>query len=415
MTEPDAASPLHGIKVVDLTRVMTGPYATMMLGDLGADVVKVELPGKGDDTRMWGPPFVQGEASYFLTVNRNKRSIAIDLKSEGGQEVLWRLIEEADVLVENFSPGTMDRLGFGYEAAQERNPSLIYASISGFGQTGPSRSRTAYDLIVQGMSGMMSVTGEEGGMPTKLGIPIADIAAGMFAAYAIAGALYGRERDPERRGHRVDTSMLGGQVALLTYQAGILFTTGQTPTMLGNRHPIITPYDTFATADGFVNIAVGNDAIWARFCAALETPEARDDPRFRTNADRCEHREAVYALVNAAFGWRTTSDVVTLLDGAAVPCGPIHDVGEVIADPQVADQHLVRTAPHATLGEVQVTGMPYHFDDAAPEIRHGPPVLGEHSIEVLRDLGYAEEDVQALLESGAIAGPAGGPATHSGA
>jgi crotonobetainyl-CoA:carnitine CoA-transferase CaiB-like acyl-CoA transferase len=405
MTESNAAAPLSGIKVVDLTRVMTGPYCTMMLGDLGADVIKVELPGKGDDTRLWGPPFVQGEASYFLTVNRNKRSLALDLKSPGGQEILWKLIEEADVLVENFSPGTIDRLGFGFEAVHARNPSLIFASISGFGQTGPSRSRTAYDLIVQGMSGMMSVTGEEGGMPTKLGIPIADIAAGMFAAYAIAGALYGRERDPERLGHRVDTSMLGGQVALLTYQAGILFTTGQTPTMLGNRHPIITPYDTFPTADGFVNIAVGNDAIWARFCKALGLEEARDDPRFRTNADRCQYREVLYPILIAALGNHTTAYLVELLDGAAVPCGPIYDVAEVIADPQLEDQHLVRTIPHATLGEVQVTGMPYHFDNAPPEIRHGPPVLGEHTSAILAELGYSDDDIATMIEIGAVAGP----------
>jgi len=397
------AAPLHGITVIDLTRVMTGPYATMMLGDLGANVIKVELPGKGDDTRLWGPPFVEGEASYFLTVNRNKRSIAIDLKSEGGQEVLWRLIESADVLVENFSPGTIDRLGFGYETVHERNPSLLFASISGFGQTGPGRSRTAYDLIVQGMSGIMSVTGEEGGMPTKLGVPIADIAAGMFAAYAIASALYGRERDPERRGHRIDTSMLGGQVALLTYQAGILFTTGQTPTLLGNRHPIITPYDTFPTADGFVNIAVGNDAIWARFCNALGLESEREDPRFRTNADRSAHRLDLYAILERVFGGYTTSELVTILDGAAVPCGPIYDVAEVMADPQTADQHLRRTAPHTTLGEIEVTGMPYHFDAAAPEIRYGPPILGEHSGTILRELGFAAEDIETLFATGAIA------------
>ena len=405
MTEPNPAAPLSGLKVVDLTRVMTGPYATMMLGDLGADVIKVELPGKGDDTRQWGPPFVGDEASYFLTVNRNKRSIAIDLKSVDGREILWRLIGEADVLVENFSPGTIARLGFGFEVVHARNPSLIFASISGFGQTGPSRSRTAYDLIVQGMSGMMSVTGEEGGMPTKLGIPIADIAAGMFAAYAIAGALYGRERDPERLGHRVDTSMLGGQVALLTYQAGILFATGQTPTMLGNRHPIITPYDTFPTADGYVNIAVGNDAIWTRFCGGLGLEGIRDDARFRTNADRCEHRVALYEILYDALGALTTKDVVEILDWAAVPCGPIHDVAEVVADPQVEDQDLVRTAPHATIGEVQMTGMPYRFDDAAPQIRHGPPVLSEHTMEIVAELGFTVEEIDEFVRSGAIGAP----------
>jgi crotonobetainyl-CoA:carnitine CoA-transferase CaiB-like acyl-CoA transferase len=384
MTAFDPAAPLKGITVIDLTRVMTGPYATMMLGDLGADVIKIEQPGKGDDTRLWGPPFVQGEASYFLTVNR---SIALNLKSDGGRDVLWKLIESADVLVENFSPGTMDRLGFGFDAVHERNPSLVYASISGFGQTGPSRSRTAYDLIVQGMSGMMSVTGEEGGMPTKLGIPIADIAAGMFSAYAIAGALYGRERDPEHLGHKVDTSMLGGQVALLTYQAGIYFTTGQTPAMLGNRHPIITPYDTFPTADGYVNIAVGNDAIWLRFCNAMGLEAERDDPRFRTNADRCEHREVLYGILNEMFSRHTTEEVVAILDKAAVPCGPIHDVAEVIADPQLEDQHLVRTVPHSTLGEVQVTGMPYHSEA------------------ILSSLGYSPGEVESLVQSGAVETP----------
>ena len=403
VSEETRTGPLAGITVVDLTRVMTGPYCTMMLGDLGADVIKVEQPGKGDDTRHWGPPFVQGEASYFLTVNRNKRSIAVDLKSEGGREVLWKLIEGADVLVENFSPGTIDRLGFGHEAALARNPHLVYASISGFGQTGPSRSRTAYDLIVQGMSGMMSVTGPVDGQPTKLGIPIADIAAGMFAAYSVVGALFARERDPERTGQYVDTSMLGGQVALLTYQAGIWFTTGEVPTMLGNRHPIITPYDTFPSSDGFVNIAVGNDAIWARFCDALGLEAERDDPRFRTNADRAAHRAELYEILNATLGALTTEDIVARLDAAAVPCGPIHDVDEVFADPQIADQELVLTAPHATLGEVQVTGFPYHFHGTPLQLRHGPPVLGEHTRELLGELGYDVAGIDALVGSGAVA------------
>ncbi len=249
MTERASKLPLEGIRVVDLTRVMTGPFCTMMLGDMGADVIKVELPGTGDDTRAWGPPFIDGEAAYFLSVNRNKRSITLDLKSELGKEALWRLIESADVLVENFSPGTIARLGFGYETVHARNPKLVFASISGFGQTGPSAGRTAYDLIVQGMSGMMSITGEKGGRPTKTGPPVADIAAGMFAAFAVASALYGREQTGE--GTYIDVSMLGGQVALLTYHATSYFTTGKIPTAQGNAHAIIVPYDTFPTADGF--------------------------------------------------------------------------------------------------------------------------------------------------------------------
>lgn len=399
-----STGPLAGIKVIDLTRVMTGPYATMMLGDLGADVIKIEQPGKGDDTRHWGPPFVEGEASYFMSVNRNKRSIAVDLKSNGGREILWKLIDEADVLVENFSPGTIDRLGFGHDVVLERNPSLVFASISGFGQTGPSRNRTAYDLIVQGMSGMMSITGEVGGMPTKMGIPIADISAGMFAANSVVAALFARERDPEKKGQYVDTSMLGGQIALLTYQAGSWFATGEVPTMSGNRHSIITPYDTFPSSDGYVNIAVGNDAIWRRFCNALGLEYARDDPRFLTNADRQTHRHELYEILYRVLGKFTTAELVERLDDASVPCGPIYNVDEILNDPQVEDQELVMTAPHAKLGDVSLTGFPYHLHGTPLELRHGPPVLGQHTRELLEEMGYDDAAIDAFLVEGAVAG-----------
>ena len=308
----EAARPLAGVRVVDLTRVMTGPYCTMMLGDLGADVVKVELPGRGDDTRGWGPPFVGGESVYFMTVNRNKRSVALDLKSEGGQAALWRLIDGADVLVENFSPGTLARLGFGAEAVRARHPRLVYAAISGFGQSGPDHDRVAYDLIVQGMSGMMSVTGHPDGPPTRLGVPIADIGAGMFAAYAIAAALYRRERTGE--GCLIDTSMLGGQVALLTYQAGGFLATGEPPARLGNAHPMIAPYDTFACADGHVNIAVGNDAMWRRFCAAIERPDLAADETFAANAGRVTNKPALYAAIEPELRALPRVERVALLD-----------------------------------------------------------------------------------------------------
>jgi formyl-CoA transferase len=406
VTNEQSTGPLAGIRVVDLTRVMTGPYGTMMLGDLGADVIKVERPGVGDDTRHWGPPFVQGEASYFMSVNRNKRSVALDLKSDAGCEVLWKLIDEADVLIENFSPGTIDRLGFGYDAVSARNPSIIYASISGFGQTGPSRNRTAYDLIVNGMSGMASVTGDPEGPPMKVGVPMADIAAGMFTATAVSAALFARERDPERRGQYVDTSMLGGQIAMLTYQAGIFFNTGERPMRSGNRHAIITPYDTFRSADGYVNIAVGNDAIWHRFCGALGLEAERDDPRFRTNADRLTHIEPLYEILDRVLTRYTTAELVEKLDAMAVPCGPIYHVDEIMADPQVADQKLMRQVPHATLGEVTVTGFPYAFRGTPLEMRYGPPVLGEHTREVLRDLGYDDGDIDAFVAAGAVEEPA---------
>ena len=399
---PALNAPLTGVKVVDLTRVMTGPYATMMLGDLGADVVKIERPGKGDDTRHWGPPFVEGEASYFISVNRNKRSIALDLKSDAGKEVLARLLEDADVLIENFSPGTMARLGFGQDEVLARHPSLVYASISGFGQTGPGKDRTAYDLIVQGMSGMMSITGHPGGPPTKLGVPIADIAGGMFAAYAIVAALFARERDPQKRGQYIDTSMLGGQVAMLSYQAGILFTTGKVPEMLGNAHPIVAPYDTYPTADGYVNIAVGNDGIWQRFCDAMGLDAYRDDPRYETNAGRITNLGELNQIVSAALGRYTTDEVVARLDTAAVPCGPINDVRQVFDDEQVQHQRLVRQVPHALLGEVDVTGFPYQFSGTPIDNRYGPPLLGEHSREILGELGYDTETIEAWCESGAV-------------
>ena len=393
-----ARLPLAGIRVVDLTRVMAGPYCTMMLADLGADVIKIEQPGTGDDTRLWGPPFIGEESAYFLAINRNKRSVVLDLKTDGGRAALWRLIERADVLVENFSPGTADRLGIGYDAVRVPRPAIVYASISGFGQGGSSRSRTAYDLILQGMSGMMSITGQPDGPPTKVGIPIADIAAGMFAAFAVAAALVGRERTGT--GEYIDTSLLGGQVALLTYQAGIYFTTGQVPTRLGNAHPIIAPYDTFPTADGYVNIAVGNDNLWRRFCAGIGLEAHVDDPRFTTNAGRITHLPALRALIIEALASLSSAEVVARLDAQAVPCGPIHDLAEVFADPRTLEQGLRQEVDHPTLGSVTLTGFPYHLRSAPLSIRAAPPLLGQHTAEVLTELGYTGAEIAALTATG---------------
>lgn len=392
--------PLAGIRVVDLTRVMTGPYSTMMLGDMGADVVKIEQPGKGDDTRAWAPPFVDGESAYYLSINRNKRSLTLNLKTAAGCDVLWRLIEQADVLVENFSPGTLGRLGFAYQAVSERRPGIVYCSISGFGQEGPERDRTAYDLIVQGMSGLMSVTGPEGGEPTRFGVPIADIAAGMFAAYAIVSALFHRERTGE--GQYIDTTMLGGQVALLTYQAGIYFATGETPRSTGNAHAIVTPYQTFQTRDGYVNIACGNDAIWTRFCQTLGLDQLLGDPRFQNNAARMAHRQDLLEPVEATLRGFDTADLLARLEAASVPCGPINSVPEVFADPQAAHYNLRQKVAHPTLGEIDQVGFPFVLSRTPCQIRLPPPPLGYHTDEILGELGYTGEQIAALRFDGAV-------------
>ncbi len=402
MTAPAADNrPLAGIKVIDLTRVMTGPYCTMMLGDLGADVIKVELPGKGDDTRAWGPPFLNGEAAYYLSVNRNKRSIALNLKSDEGKEALWRLIASADVVVENFSPGTIGRLGFGWDVVHARYPNIVMASISGFGQTGPGSQRTAYDLVVQGMGGIMSVTGPVGGPPTKYGVPIGDIGAGMFAAYAIAAALYRRSVSGE--GQYIDVSMLGGQIALLTYQAGSYFATGQVPEPAGNAHSIITPYDAFPCKDGFVIIAVGNDSLWQRFCTVMEMPEVGADERFTTNALRVANKPEMYRLINSALAPFTIDEVIARMDTVGIPCGPILTVDRVFENEQVQHTGMERRVQHPTAGEISLTGFPYRFSEAELEIEHTPPLLGEQTRQILSEAGYSDEEIDQLVASGVAA------------
>jgi formyl-CoA transferase len=388
------AGPLHGIRVIDLTRALAGPYCTLMLGDMGADVIKIELPGAGDETRSWGPPFVDGESSYFMTVNRNKRSVTLDLKSESGLEALRRLLKTADVLVENFRPGAMDRLGLGFEQAKTLNPSLVFCSVSGFGQTGPRARQPAYDAILQGMGGIQSVTGEADGVPTRVGVPMADIASGMFAAYAVATALFWRERDPERRGQWIDTSMLGGQVAMLTYQAGRYFATGQPPGRIGNRHASIAPYEMYKTADGWVNVGVANEPMWQRFCHALGLESLLSDERFANNAIRVANRDALNECIEHRLHRLSTQRVIDLLTQAEVPVGPVYTLDQTFADPQSQHLEMSIPTPHPKAPDWRTPGFPYRLSETRAEVRMPAPLLGEHTEQVLREIGYSDDELR---------------------
>ena len=393
-------APLDGTTVVDFTRVLSGPYCTMLLADMGARVIKIEQPDRGDDTRAWGPPFVHGESAYFLSVNRNKESLSLDLKAPAAQEVIAKLLERADVLVENFRPGTMDRLGLGYETLTAAHPRLVYCSISGFGQSGPRRNEPGYDAVMQGEGGLMSITGAADGPPFRLGVAISDIVTGMFAAQGIAMALLARVRSG--RGQRVDIGMLDSTAALLTYQAGIYFATGQTPARMGNRHPTIVPYETFAASDGDFVIAVGNDNQWRRFCVAIDAGTLADDERFATNQDRVAHYNELRPLLAARLAQRPKGEWVSTLEAAGIPCGSVRNIAEVLGDAQLDARKMIETVDHVTAGAVRVLGVPIKLSDTPGAVRTAPPALGQHTDSILRDdCGLSSGDIAALRASGA--------------
>jgi crotonobetainyl-CoA:carnitine CoA-transferase CaiB-like acyl-CoA transferase len=394
------AKALEGIKVLDMSRALAGPYCTMMLADMGAEVIKVEIPGRGDDSRSWGPPFVEGESAYFMSVNRNKKSIVLNMKSEKSSEIIHKLIKQSDVLVENFRPGAMERLGLDYERVKEMNPQLIYCSISGFGQDGPYRMLPGMDQVLQGMGGIMSMTGEPGGPPIKVGVAIADITGGMFAAYGIVVALYNRMKTG--RGQMVDASLLDIQVGLLTYRAGAYLTSGEIPQPVGSGHPVIVPYQAFKTKDVYINIAVANEQLWEKFCKTVGLEKIMDEPRFATNPKRVENREELIKIISDLFATRNGEEWLKMITDAGIPCGPIYTVDKIFIDPQVLHRQMLKELDHPKAGKIKVTGVPVKLSDTPGEVRTSPPVLGQHTQEILTELGYSEQDVEAMRQEKVI-------------
>jgi crotonobetainyl-CoA:carnitine CoA-transferase CaiB-like acyl-CoA transferase len=387
--------PLEGLRVVDLTRVLSGPYCTMQLGDLGAEVIKVEQPGKGDDTRAFAPPFQGDQAAYFLSVNRNKKSITLDMKSVKGKEVLWRLIETADILVENFRPGAMDRLGFGYAAVKKRRPAMIYASISGFGDSGPQKDRPGYDVIVQGEAGIMDITGPRDGAPHKVGAAIGDLVSGLYAAQGILAALH--TRNATGQGQHVSISMYEAVASLLTFNASIYYATGNSPRRRGNEHPTIVPYETFEAADGWINLGVANDDLWQRFCKAAEREDLANHPQYAKASDRVRNREELVPLVKTLIKARTRDEWLQRLDKAGVPSGAIRTVGEVCDSHLLQARNMVAEMEHASAGTVKAIKSAVHLSATPLTGYTAPPTLGADTREVLTGLlGYSAAEADAL-------------------
>ena len=400
-TQTDTAGALAGLTVLDLTRVLAGPYCTMMLADMGARVIKVERPGKGDDTRGWGPPFQHGESAYFLSVNRNKESVTLDMKHPDGRRVLDRLVARSDVLVQNFRPGTLDRMGLGYADVARQRPDLVYCSISAFGQNGPRRNEPGYDAVMQGEGGLMSITGPPDGPAYRLGVAIVDIVSGMFSAYGIAVALLARERTG--RGQHIDVGMLDAVAAVLTYQAGTYFATGEAPGRLGNRHPSITPYESLEAADGELVVAVGNDQLWRTFCGVLDMDDLADDPRFRTNKDRVNARAALRQVLVERLRTRQVADWLARLKTAGIPCGAVRDLDQVFTDPQIIERAMVVALDHPIAGAIRQLGVPVKLGGTPGTVRTPPPTLGQHTDAVLRDdLGFDAAEIARLHADGAV-------------
>jgi len=392
--------PLAGVRVIDFTRILAGPFGSMFLGDMGAEVIKIEEPGKGDDTRGW-PPFAGGEATYFLSVNRSKKSLTLNMKAAEGQAILAKLIAKADVVLENFRPGTMERLGFGYERLRQANPRLVYCSISGFGESGPEASRPGYDLIVQGESGVMDITGFPDGPPVKVGNSIADLVAGMAAVQGITLALLARERTG--KGQKVEIGMLDVMASLLTYQAGLYWNAGGRPARRGNQHPSIVPYEVFRARDAYLTLGVANNSLWEKTCRALGREDLARDPRFDTEANRVTHRDTLIPMLNDLFSARPAEEWLVRLDQAGVPAGKIKSVAEVCESEHLKARGMVVKLPHPKAGAITVMGVPVRLHDTPGAATVPPPLLGQHTEEILtRLLRIPKAEVEKLRAAGAV-------------
>ncbi|VAW31213.1 L-carnitine dehydratase/bile acid-inducible protein F [hydrothermal vent metagenome] len=398
---------LNGIRIIDLTRVLAGPYCTQLLGDLGADVIKIEAPGRGDDTRHWGPPFTdapdgeRGESAYFLAANRNKRSLTLNLKSEKGLEILKGLIRQGDVLVENFRTGTLARWGLDYKALQTVRPGLIYCAITGYGSDGPYKDRAGYDFMVQAMGGFMSVTGPADGDMTRAGIAIGDLATGIFASNAILAALFARERTGQ--GQRIDMALLDSQVALMSYVASNYLVSGELPGRFGNGHPNIVPYQEFQARDQQFAFACGNDNQWQKFCTAVSHPEWITDERFATNTARIANRATVIDMLNELFASRNAAEWMALCDEISIPSAPINDMAQVFDNPQVKARNTRLDIPHPTAGSVPLVNSPLKIPTNPTSVRYPPPTLGQHSNEILQELlGYNKTAVNNLRKENIV-------------
>ena len=397
--------PLNGLKVIDLSHIMAGPACSMLLADMGADVIKVEkIPG-GDDSRRMVPPTIAEESAAFLIMNRNKRGIALNLKTEAGREILSRLLKDADVLIENYRRGTMERMGFGYESLRAVNPKLVYCSISGFGRTGPYADRGGFDLVAQGMSGLMSITGERPDCaPMKMGAPVTDITAGILACVGILAALHARQSSG--RGQMVDTSLFEAGITHTYWHSAICFATGHSPGPMGSAHPLNAPYQAFPASDGWINVGAANQENWLRLLEALEAPELSDDPRFANNAERMRNLAALNEVLTPLFRRRSLAEWLRRLEEVGVPAGPVLNIAQMHADPQALAREMIVETLHKAAGPVKAIGLPIKFSETPGRVHSAAPVLGQHTREVLRECGYSDAQIDQMATQGAIQMPA---------